>query len=321
MEYRDYYKTLGVDKKASQDEIKKAYRKLAKRYHPDKNPNDPSAEARFKDINEAYEVLSDTEKRQKYDQFGSQWDQYARQGGQPGGFDWGRWASSGQGTQTRRVSQEELESLFGGRGGGFSDFFEMLFGSMGRTHAPDAREFSRSGMHMSRQGEDIEQPAEVTLEEAFHGTTRTLRWEDGRTIEARIPPGVHTGSRVRLSGQGQPGPGGGKPGNLYLTITVLPHAIFERDGDNLRVSVPVDLFTALLGGTITVKSLDRSVQLSIPEGTQNGRTFRLRGLGMPNLKTPTRRGDLFATVTVRLPEKLTVEEKRFFEQMRQRRAR
>jgi len=315
VQYRDYYKTLGVKKDATQDEIKKAFRKLAKQYHPDRNPNDPSAEARFKDINEAYEVLSDKEKRQRYDQFGMQWDQHTRQGGQPGGFDWARWASPGQGTYTRQMSQEEFDAMFGGRSGGFSDFFEMLFGGMGQRRAPDMRGYER----VSRRGQDIEHPVEITLEEAFHGTTRTLRWEDGRSIEAKIPPGVATGSRVRLNGKGQPGLGGGAPGDLLLNITVLPHAVFTRDGDDLRVTVPVDLITALLGGSVTVNGLDRTVQLTIPEGTQNGSTFRLRGMGMPHLKAPNRRGDLYATVNVRLPEKLTAEERKFFEQMRQRR--
>lgn len=319
MEYKDYYQTLGVSRSASQDDIKKAYRKLARQYHPDVNPGDAAAEEKFKDVNEAFQVLSDPAKRQKYDQFGAQWEQYQRQGGQPGGFDWSQWSQQPGGqTQYRRVSPDEFDQMFGG-GAGFSDFFETLFGGgMGRQRAggPGPDDFEFRSRPRPRRGRDMEHDVEVSLEEAFYGTTRSLQWEDGRRIEAKLPPGVHTGSRIRLSGQGQSGTASGMEGDLYLKITVTPHRVFEREGDDLKRLVVVDLYTALLGGTVEVSSIDRTVELNIPAETQNGRTFRLRGLGMPKLRQPDQRGDLYASVEVRLPENLTDEQKELVRQLR-----
>jgi curved DNA-binding protein len=319
MDYKDYYSILGVAKTASQDEIKKAYRKLARKYHPDLNKDDPQAEQRFKDINEANEVLSDAEKRKMYDQFGSQWQQYQRAGGRPDDFwsQWGAQQGSGGRGQTRTVSQEEFEQMFGGSGG-FSDFFEALFGQMGgrSTRGQNINFgdlFGQQGqtMHRSR---DVEHAIEISLAEAFYGTSRTIQWENGRTIEAKIPRGVKTGSRVRLKGQGEDG------GHLYLTIKVQPDGQFERDGDDLKTAVPVDLYTALLGGEANVSTIDRTVKLAIPPETANGKQFRLRGLGMPNLKNPEERGNLYATVAVALPTNLGEEEKELFEKLREIRA-
>jgi curved DNA-binding protein len=318
MDYKDYYAVMGVDKNASQEEIKRAFRKLARKYHPDVNPDDPAAEERFKELNEAHEVLSDPEKRQKYDQFGSAWQQFERQGGHAQDFDWSQWAAQpGGGAQYRTVTPDEFEQMFGG--GGFSSFFETLFGGMGgqRTSSSFGRSFGGFNRQpQSRRGRDAEHTVEVTLEEAFYGTTRALQWDDGRRIEAKIPRGVRTGSRVRLSGQGGSGAAGGVAGDLYLRVEVLPHPAFERSGDDLRASVPVDLYTAVLGGQADVSALDRAVKLTIPAGTQNGKIFRLRGLGMPNLRNPNERGDLYATLDVQLPEQLSSEEKQLFEQLR-----
>jgi curved DNA-binding protein len=325
MEYKDYYDVLGVSKSASQGEIKKAFRKLARQYHPDVNKDDPNAEERFKEINEAHEVLGDPDKRAKYDQFGSQWQAYQQAGGQPGGFDWSQWASPGRGAgqqgNYRTVTPEEFEQMFGGDG--FSDFFETLFGGMGgrgrRTTRDTAggRGFGFGGYQTpATRGQNIEHPIDVSLQEAFNGTMRSLQWEDARRIEAKIPRGVYSGAKVRLSGQGQPGTSGGKAGDLLLNVTVLEDPVFERDGDNLHVDVPVDLYTALLGGTVKVSSIDRSVNLNIPPETQNGRVFRLRGLGMPKMRNAQERGDLFARVTVRLPENLTDAQRVLVEQMR-----
>jgi curved DNA-binding protein len=323
MEYKDYYKTLGVSKSASKDEIKKAYRRLARQYHPDVNPGDKASEEKFKEINEAYEVLSDKEKRQKYDRFGSQWKQYTNAGGQPEDFDWGQWAGSpggAGGTYTRTVSPEEFEQMFGGGAGGrggFSDFFEMLFGGIGGSPRTGFGGFGQQSRQVQpRRGRNSEHTMEITLAEAYHGTTRMLQWDDGKRIEAKIPPGVKTGSRVRLRGQGDSGSGGGESGDLFLKIKVLPDPVFTRRGDNLESSVQLDLYTAILGGEADVRAIGRSVTLTIPSGTRNGEKIRLRGLGMPNLKDPEKHGDLFAIISVQLPEKLSPEEKELFEQLR-----
>jgi curved DNA-binding protein len=316
MQYRDYYQTLGVQKTASSDEIKKAYRKLARKFHPDVNPNDKTAENKFKEINEAYEVLSNAEKRKKYDQFGSQWQQYERSGGRPEDFNWAPWASQrggGQGRTTRTMSQEEFEQMFGGGLGGFSDFFETLFGGMGGRPRSTAGRVAYQ--NKPSRGRDSEHTMQISLEEAFHGTTRTLQWEGGKRLETRIPAGVHTGSRVRLSGQGEE-VGRGTAGDLFLVIEVLPHPRFQRDGEDLKVTVSVDLFTALLGGKVAVPGMDKMVELTIPPETTNGKVFRLRGLGMPNLKKPKERGNLYVTVEVQLPTNLSQEEKRLVQQLR-----
>ena len=315
MEYRDYYQTLGVKKSASQDEIKKAYRKLARKYHPDVNPDDPNAEEKFKNINEAYQVLSDEGKRQKYDQFGSQWKQYQQTGGRPEDFDWSQWATRGQpgGAQYRTVSQEDFEQMFGGGLGGFSDFFETLFGGMGGGRSA-RRASSRAANQNLQRGQDIEHTVEITLDEAFHGTTRLLSFQDGRKIEAKIPAGVKTGSKVRLSGQGS---GGARnAGDLYLKVKVKPDSRYEREGDNLRIDQPVDFFTALLGGEVTVSSLDKTVKLTIPPETDSGKTFRLKGLGMPKLGNSEKHGDLYVQVEVTVPKNLTEEQKKKFADLR-----
>jgi curved DNA-binding protein len=312
MEVKDYYQTLGVNKNASQEDIKKAFRKLARKHHPDVNPGDAAAEDRVKEINEAYEVLSDEDKRKKYDRFGSQWQQYERAGGQPEDFDWSRWASArpssgGDRSYTRTVSPEEFEQMFGGSaGGGFSDFFETLFGGRRSSGAPgyERRDYQPS----PRQGRDMEHPVQVTLQEAFHGGTRSLQFEDGRVGEASIPAGVQTGSRVRLRGMAEPGAYGGESGDLYLKIEVLPDDKFQREGDNLKIKLPVDLFTLLLGGEVKVPTIDKTVSLSIPQGTPNGKVFRLKKLGMPKLGNPKERGNLYATIEAVIPDNLSSAE-------------
>jgi len=316
MEYKDYYKILGVNKEADQKEIKKAFRRLARKHHPDVNPGDQSSEEKFKEINEAYEVLSDPEKRQKYDQFGAHWRQYQRAGGQAQDFDWSRWQTQpGGGGYARTVSPEEFEDIFGGMGG-FSDFFETLFGGMGGRTPGGFGQRERGFRPRPRRGRDAEHTIQISLEEAFRGTTRVLEWEDGRRIEADIPRGVHTGSRIRLRGQGGAGSMGAESGDLYLKIEVLPHPLFKREGDDLKMDVPVDLYTALLGGEAEVPGIDRTVVLKIPPETHNGEVFRLKGLGMPKLSKPDQRGDLYASVEVKLPKNLDEEEKNLFRQLR-----
>jgi len=316
MQYRDYYQTLGVRKTASQDDIKKAYRNLARKYHPDVNPDDPNAEEKFKEINEAYQVLSDPGKREKFDRFGSQWKQYQQAGGRSEDFDWSQWAAQGQGggTQYRTVSQQDFEQMFGGGFGGFSDFFETLFGGMG-GFSRTGRAARRANPQAMRKGRDIEHPVEITLEEAFNGTTRVLTYENGRKIEVKIPPGVTTGSKIRLSGQGGQGPRGS--GDLFLKVVVKTHPKFSREGNNLRIDQPVDFFTALLGGEVKVSTLDKTVELTIPPETDSGKTFRLKGLGMPVLNNPKKRGDLYVTAEIQVPKNLTAQEKKKFKDLRE----
>lgn len=313
MEYKDYYKTLGVDKNASEKEIKAAYRKLARKYHPDVNPNDPQAEARFKEINEANEVLSNPEKRAKYDQLGADWQRWQQTGGRPGDFNWGQYTTGpgGERVHVRYASPEDLEDMFGG-GSPFSDFFTSIFGGMGGREPGGGFEYRPR----PRQGQDFEQPVEISLTEAYHGTTRLLS-KDGRRLEVKIPPGAKTGTRVRMRGEGGTGAAGGQSGDLYLVVDVASDPRFERRGDDLHVTVPVDLYTAVLGGEVRVPTLAGDVNLKIPAGSQNGQTFRLRGKGMPKLNKADERGDLYARLDVRLPARLTPEQRELFEQLRQ----
>lgn len=304
MDYRDYYRILGIDRKASEKEIKQAYRRLARQYHPDVNPSDQAAQEKFKEINEAYEVLSDPEKRRKYDKLGAQWQNWQRMGFEPSSFDWGQWfAQPGGGA---RVKYVDLEDLFG-EASPFSEFFNVIFGS------PRTRTRTRVWQTAER-GRDLEQLVEITLQEAFTGTKRTLSIS-GRRIEVKIPPGVDTGSRVRVAGQGAPGMRGGSPGDLYLRIAVAPDRQFQRRDDNLYLELPVDIYTALLGGEVKVPTPKGIVMLKIPPGTQGGKVFRLQGQGMLKLKKPQERGDLFAKVKLRIPENLSKEEKELFERL------
>jgi curved DNA-binding protein len=294
MEYKDYYKILGVERNAAEKDIKRAYRKLAVQYHPDKNPGDARAEERFKEINEAYEVLGDPTKRAKYDQLGSSYQAWERMGGNPGGFDWSQWTSGGPGGV--RVDVGDLGDLFGG---GFSDFFQAMFGGMG----------ARPQAQTARRGRDIEQHVRIALSEAYHGARRTFD-RGGKRLDVSIPPGAQTGTRVRLSGQGAGGQS--QAGDLYLVVEVEPDARFERQGDDLVVEASTDLYTALLGGEVSVPTLSGDVVLTVPAGSQPGQTFRLKGRGMPLLHRSSAHGDLFARLQVALPTKLSSEERELF---------
>ncbi|MEN8098372.1 MAG: J domain-containing protein [Chloroflexota bacterium] len=302
MDYKDYYKILGVSRNASEAEIKKKYRKLARELHPDVNP-DKNAEDRFKEINEAYSVLGTQENRTKYDQLGDNWRQWQRAGRDPGGFDWSQWATSGRGG---RGVQVDINDIFGGSQ--FSDFFNSLFGSM------NVQTGARSPFRQMR-GRDLEQAIEITLEEAFRGTTRTLV-RNGSRIEANIPPGVGTGSLVRLSGQGEPGVRGGPPGSLLLRIGVLPHRIYARKGDDLHLDHHLEMTIAVLGGKVRIKSIDGTFELTIPPETQGGQVFRLRGKGMPRLKSPAERGDLYVRVFIQVPKNLSAKQKKLFQDIK-----
>ena len=321
---KDYYSILGVNRDASEKEIKQAYRRLARRHHPDVNPSDKSAEQKFKQINEAYEVLSDKEKRRKYDQFGDQW-QYVDQIAQAGRQQAPRWGfNQARGAQTFRFEEADLDSLFGG-----------LFGSG-----------TRSRRVRPRRGQDVEHPVEVTLEEAYHGAKRTIALQTEepcftckgtgqiqnmpcsvcrgsglvssmKRLEVKIPPGVKNGSRVRIAGKGEPGYAGGVSGDLYLTVAVKAHHLFERRGNDLHVEVPVPLMVAVLGDEIQVPTLKGKLALKVPPETQNGRIFRLSGQGMPRVVGSSTYGDLLARVKVILPTKLSAKEKELFKQLSQ----
>jgi DnaJ-class molecular chaperone len=316
MEFKDYYATLGVQKGATDKEIKQAFRKLARKYHPDVNPGDKTAEAKFKEINEANEVLSDPEKRRKYDELGANWRAYEQQAAAGGaGAPFGGWNVNVGGAPGgfRTVTPDQMHEMFG-ENDPFSDFFHTFFGgAVGQDEEPGRR--GTRGRRGSRQGRDVEQEIELSLEDAFHGAMRRLAIKhDGhaRTVDVRIPAGVGDGSRVRIAGEGEIGGGGAKSGDLYLRIRLSPHPKFERKGKDLYTRVHVPLTTAVLGGEADVLTLaGKSLRLKIPATTQNGQTFRLKGHGMPS--TSKESGDLYATVEVQLPRTLTPDQRRHFE--------
>ncbi len=311
MEYKDYYKILGVSKKASQDEIKKAYRKLAVKYHPDKNQGNKAAEERFKEINEAYEVLADPEKRKKYDQLGANWKQYQDAGfaGQHFGFGGGR-----PGGARYYTFEGDPSDLFGG--GGFSDFFKAFFGGgMGgrfRQGGFDTNGFGTGSYDLP--GSDLTGEMHISLQEAYHGTHRIVNLGDEK-IRVKIKPGAYDGLKLRVRGKGEKGRGG-KAGDLYLTIRVDKDPVFTRKGDDLYVDLPVDLYTALLGGNVQVRTLDGLVKMQIPEGVRNGQMLRLKGKGMPVYGKHSLHGDLYARVQVVLPQKLSPEQKELLRKMK-----
>ena len=329
MEFKDYYQTLGLAKGATDKEIKQTFRKLARKFHPDVNPGDKSAEGRFKEINEAYEVLGDPEKRRKYDELGANWRMYEQaqqQGGPfPGGgpFGYGGGGPGPGGAWTvnmgsgpggyRTMTPEEMQELFGNEDP-FSDFFRTFFGGA----AGGAREAARprGGRARTQKGQDIEHEVELTLEEAYHGATRRMSIKDAghaRSVDVRIPVGVKDGSRVRAAGEGAAGSNGGASGDLYLRVRVRPHPVFERKGDDLHTRVGVPVTTAVLGGEAQVPTITGAVRLKIPEGTQNSQVFRLKGHGMPQIGRPDDRGDLYATVEVQLPRALTKDQRQYYE--------
>jgi len=310
--FRDYYSTLGVPRTATEKEIKAAFRKLARKYHPDVNRDNKDAEARFKEVTEAYEVLGDPTKRRTYDELGSQPQ------GFPGPFARARpGAAGGPQVEYRTVSPEEMESLFGTTTNPFSDFFHDIFGrgsaAFQAASTPAAARGRRAAPAPApRRGGDVEGEAEISLEEAFRGTVRTIELtgpSGTRRVEVRIPAGIRDGARVRATGQGSAGADGGTAGDLLVRVRMRAHHTFTREGDNLRVRVPVPLRVALLGGSVEVPTLGgKRVSLTVPAETQNGAQLRLRGLGMPRLKGEGA-GDLIAEVDVRLPVPLTPEQR------------
>jgi DnaJ-class molecular chaperone len=318
MEFKDYYQTLGVAKTATDKELKQAYRKLARKFHPDVNPGDKAAESRFKEINEAYEVLGDRDKRKKYDELGANWRYYeqAQQAGQASPFG-GGWTGGQTGAGGyRTINEEELRDLFGGENP-FSDFFNAFFGGGEPPETGRRGRVSRSAR--GRSGRDVEEEIELSLDEAMKGATRRLQIkQEGhtRTVDVRIPVGVGEGSRVRVPGEGEQASGGGRAGDLYLRIRVRPDPRFERRGRDLHSQVGVPVTTAVLGGEAEVPTLgERPLRLKIPPTTQNGQVFRLKGHGMPAVGKPNDRGDLYATVNVVVPRQLSEEQRKHYEEL------
>jgi curved DNA-binding protein len=297
MDYKDYYKILGVERNASEDDIRKAYRKLAMQYHPDRNPNDKQAEERFKEINEAYQVLNDPKKRAHYDKFGSDYANWQRRGA-PGDFNWDQYGGFPGGV---RVEYSDLDDLFGGEAGGFSDFFRTLFGRGAEGAGAGTRTRAR------QQPQGYQQELEITLDEAYQGTTRVLQ-ADGKQKQVRIPAGVRTGSKVRVAGAGPNGL------DLYLIVEVKEDPRFERRGNDLHTTATINVFTAILGGEADVETLGGKVKLTIPAGTQPEQVFRLAGRGMPSLKNVNEKGDFYVRLKVQIPKYLSAKQRELLEE-------
>ena len=303
VKFKDYYEVLGVPHGASEDEIRKTYRQLARKYHPDVNPNDKSAEEKFKEINEAYEVLSDADKRKRYDELGANWKSGADFTPPPG-------------ARNGRVNFTDFADGFGGArsASDFSDFFESLFGGRGSA---------RSSADFRMPAQDIEAEISLTLEEAHRGVKRNITLQSSGTdrmksLEVTIPPGVREGTVIRLAGQGEPGANGGPPGDLYLHVRIEPHPLFEIVGDaDVQIEFPVAPWEAALGAKVTVPTLDGPVEMKIPAGTQGGKRLRLRGQGLTtriNLRGGGR-GDQYVKIKIVIPPKVTAKEKDLFEKL------
>ncbi len=296
MDYKDYYKALGVDRKASADEIRSAYRKLAMKYHPDKNPGDKKAEDKFKEINEAYQVLSDDQKRAHYDRLGSAYSNYRSTGGRPGDFRWDDWFQQQQAAGQRG----NADDMFGGSGGNFSDFFRMIFGEAMRSQGRNNP--------FAQDSPGYEQEVGITFQESYDGTSRQLQKPNGSKLTVRIPAGVKTGSKVRVAGAGPDG------SDLYLLIQVEEDARFERDGTNLTTISNVDVFTLILGGDTEVETPTGKVKLGIPAGTPPEQIFRLAGRGMPTVKDVSVKGDLYVKLKVQIPKYLSSKQRELIEE-------
>lgn len=296
MNYKDYYKVLGLNKSASQDDIKKAFRKLAVKYHPDKNPGNKAAEEKFKEINEANEVLGDPEKRKKYDELGENWQHYQQQGNARQQSDWGQWQNAGPQYSSGRTTFE---------GGDFSDFFESFFGSR----------FGGSGSAGPQKGSDYSAEVQLSLEEAYNGTTRLLE-VNGEKLQMKFKPGVREGQTLRIRGKGGQGSNKGARGDIYIAVHVSEHPHFERKENDLYCEAPVDLYTAILGGKAMIRTLKGNIKIDIPAETENGKVLRLKGMGMPVFGKEKESGDLYAKVKVILPKHLSKEEIELFQQLK-----
>lgn len=310
MEFKDYYKILEVDKKATADQIKKSFRKLAQKYHPDKNPNDKTAESKFKDINEAYEVLGDTEKRKKYDNLGSSYNSFRQTGGNSADFNWQDWFDKSQQFRTgaspggfgssagRRSSINDFFS----NNDSSSDFFEKIFGFAGKKRTK------------TQKGEDITAKVELTIEEAYNGCVKPFLI-NGKKIEVKFKPGIDNEQVLKVTGKGKPGLNGGANGNLLINVSIKPHKRVERKGNDLYISIDVDLYKAVLGGNAKITTFAGTISLNIPAESQQGKTLFLKGLGMPYYSDATKKGDLYITLNVQVPQNLSDREKELFAEL------
>jgi curved DNA-binding protein len=301
MEYKDYYKILGVEKAAGKDELKKAYRKLAHKYHPDVNTTDKDAGAKFGEISEAYNVLIDDDKRKKYDTFGTDWEQHENSG-QANDFDWSKYAS--QGREKEEDRGQDWEDLFG-RGAGASDFFRTLFG-----HGFPGRE----GASFARKGQDLSAELTISLKDAFEGGVKILSLGKDK-LRIALKPGIWNRQKIQINGKGAPGTNGGGNGDLFITFLIQPDPEYRLEGVNLFKDVPVSVYAALLGAVMVVQTIAGKFELKIPPETKNGTVFRLKGRGFPVYGKPGNFGDLYLKVALQLPSKLTEQEKTLFREL------
>ncbi len=305
MEFKDYYKVLGVDKTVSQDELKKAYRKLAQKYHPDMNQNNKESEEKFKEISEAYEVLKDKDRRSKYDNLGSRYSQHQRSGGANNDFDWSDWFSGQQGQQ--RYSN--AGDAFGGQsGGGVSDFFDRIFGGGNRGYS------QRATRPRPQKGDDYKTNVIITLEEAYNGTSKNLKINNER-ISINFKPGIVDGHELKLSGKGTSGKNGGPSGDLYIKVNIALSDGAERNGDNLTIEKQIPLTSMVLGGQETIEVLGNKISFKLKEATPSGKKLKFSGLGFKNYRTADR-GDLFVKLYPQLPAKLTTKQKKLYENLK-----
>jgi curved DNA-binding protein len=295
MEYKDYYKILGVEKKASQEEIKKAYRKLAVKYHPDKNPGDKKAEEKFKEINEANDVLGDPQKRKKYDELGDNWQNYQN-------------ADFNNAQRPRGGGRQGGSQYYQGDESEFSDFFESIFGRSGGFGG------GRQRGSMQMKGDDYQAETDISLEEAFHGTSRQLNLANQK-LNLKLKPGIADGAVLRMKEKGAPGSNGGPNGDLFITIHIRKHLRYERKGDDLYFDSPLDVFTAVLGGKLPVQAIDKTISINIPAGTDSDKTFRLKGMGMPKYSDPNQRGDSYVRVVMTVPKNLSDQERELWDRL------
>lgn len=326
MDYKDYYKILGVTKAATEAEVKKAYRKLAAKYHPDVNKDDPNAEKRFKEVAEAYEVLKDKEKRALYDRVGSNWKQYQTNPAGAAGNPFSGFGGAGAGGARRTYrttggsGQINLDDLFqdlnsgSQSGGGFSDFFKTFFsGAGGGASSAGAQNQARNPNHGVKKGLDIEVPLEITLHEAFNGSERDVSIR-GNKIKIRIPKGIEEGKKLKVAGKGDQDASGRK-GDLFLKIKFVKSGLYERKAHDIYLEQPIDIYTAILGGEVKVATLKGSVKLKIPAGTQPGDKFKLGGLGMPYMNEPSKKGNFIVIADVEIPKNLSAKQRKLFEEL------